>query len=101
MPPSYQTTIIARTDEGAHVATNVTTAPVTLLAANTRRNSVSVQNQGVVGVYLGLGQTAVVGEGILLAAGSYWEPFVCPVDAISAIAAAGTQLVVAIEGTVI
>jgi hypothetical protein len=72
----------------------VSTSTSEILALNSKRSYLLVQNMGAGVVYLNFGTTAVVGEGIKLNSGDAYEPFQVPHNALHAIGDAAATITI-------
>lgn len=80
---------------------SVTTATAAArVAENFNRNYLLVQNKGSAAVILKFGSQIGTAEGISIAAGGNYEPFVIPTDAIYLRASSGTNTVSITEGRI-
>ena len=77
---------------------SVDTTSQQLLPANGGRNYLLIQNKSAVDVYVSFGGKADVYNGIIIAAGGFYEPYRVPSSSVSAIATAVDSNVVIVEG---
>jgi len=82
----------------SQAAYTVTTTSTKWLEADSYRNYLLCQNNGAVVVSLKVGSVQSGSEGIQIAAGGYYEPFVAPTGSIFMKTASSTASVVCIEG---
>lgn len=77
----------------------LTTVSKQVLSSNNKRLYLLVQNNSVADVRIAFGKKADTFSGILIPAGGYYEPYVCPTDAVFALSTAAANIVV-VEGII-